>query len=411
MLKKKYIIHLVYVCSLGILLLQVSGCKKKAQDKASAHVAQPAAFSFPVKVDKSYTRDVPVTLRVIGHLQSPNLVQLVPQVSGEVVEIVPKDGAMVKTGDLLVRIDPTPFLGLVEQVQGNIMKDEANLQYAKEQLKSYAALVPQNFVAPLTMAQYQAAVLAAEGQLLSDKGALVYAQAQLGFTELRAPVDGIFGLVQVTVGNVFNLSYSNPFIATVAQVSPIDAILNLPEIWLDTVKNRQKEAPLKIVISFSSPTQPQLEGELIAIDNVVNAQTGTINIKARFKNENLDGWPGQFVRGELQMYVNKDAVVVPTLAIQVGAKGKFVYVVTKDNTVKMQEVVTGVATDEWTEIKSGLEANTEVVTVGQLNLYPDAPVNITHDLTKDEHELKSPSMHPSKRILRKIAHLEGRDHS
>ena len=241
-------------------------------------------------------------------------------------------------------------------------------------MDSYKLLLPKDYVAALTYAQYVANLETAQAAILADKAAIAQAEVNLEFTSIIAPVDGVVGLFQVFPWNFVNAGSQNATITTLQQVEPIDALFSLPESELTLIRENQKKAPLKVIATFLDPNQNSIEGTIFAINNTIDPQTGTILIKARFDNKNLEGWPGQFVRIKTLLYEKENATVIPIPAIQTGQNGLYVYIVEPNGTVNPQPIVVDNYYENLAVIQNGITPGQVVVTDGQLNLYPGASV-------------------------------------
>lgn len=359
-----------------LLLLTVvlfCGCKKKKQ-------APSGSQAYPVLTALVTSQNVDIYKEAFGTLMSPDAITLTAQANGEIIDIPVKEGSFVRAGDLIAQIDPRIYQASLDSAIANLEKDKASLVFAQAQVDAYKQLLPQDYVAEVTYAQYVANLETTKAMIKADEANIEQAQVNLGYTHITAPVDGVIGLVQFNYGNFVNAGQQNATITTLQQVQPIYALYAMPESDLDTIRKHMRLKPLKVVATFIDPAQKPLEGEVLAINNTIDAQTGTIMIKATFPNKDINGWPGQFVRIKTLLETKENAIVIPVSAVQIGQNGLFVYVVQSNNTVAPQPVVVS----DWIEtsavISSGLSAGQIVVTDGQLNLYPGAPIQVQKEI-------------------------------
>jgi multidrug efflux system membrane fusion protein len=353
---------------LGITLL--FACQKKQEENSSQNQ------SYPVLIAEVMVQTVPIYVNSFGTLLSPDAINLTAQVNGQIIDVPVQEGQLVKKGDLIAKIDPRTYQAAVDSAKAQLLKDEASLKFAQVTVDSYKQLLPKDFVAALTYAQYVANLETAKAAILADQAAIAQAEVNLEYTSIVASVDGVVGLFQVFPWNFVNAGSQNATITTLQQVKPIDAMYALPESELNLIRTYQSKEELKVIATFIDPNQPPLEGKIFAINNSIDPQTGTIMVKARFDNENLNGWPGQFVRLKTLVYEKKDAIVIPIPAIQTGQNGLYVYVVQPNGTAYPQAIVVDDYYENLAIIQSGLTPGQIVVTDGQLNLYSGAPVQI-----------------------------------
>ncbi|MDR3624301.1 MAG: efflux RND transporter periplasmic adaptor subunit [Chlamydiales bacterium] len=366
--------RLLYMLSLLCVLFFASECKSKK--KQEPYVQQP----LPVLIADVISANVPIVKSSFGTLLSPITITLIAQVSGQLISVPVSEGAFVKKGDLIAKIDPRIYEANLMVANANLLRDQAALLYAKQTLASYAELLPQNYVSQLNYEQYEQNVAQAQAAVDSDLASLALAKINLEYTEIRAPMDGVVGFFQVNQGNFITAGSSNATITTFLQVAPIYALYAIPEVNLDVLRSNQAKSPLKVTASFLDNLDKAIIGEVVVINNTVDTTTGTILVKAVFPNKDLFGWPGQFVRLKTELYRKENAVLIPVSAVQTGQKGDFVYVVGSNGTVQVRPIVTGEYLEGEVVIQSGLEVGEVVVTDGQINLYPGAPVQPMQEL-------------------------------
>ena len=376
--------------------LAASGCS----DRATAQKPPPTPPTVPVSVAEAVQRTVPLQVSAVGNVQASSTVSVKSQVAGEIHEVHFGEGRDVKRGDLLFTIDPRPFeaalrqaeaaLGQrqaeVTQARANLSRDLAQQELAQSQERRYHVLLEKELIAKEQYEQVRTTMSAMDATVRADRAAEENARAasaaaqaavdtarlQLAYTKIRSPIDGRTGNLLVQRGNVIKANEDNPLVV-IAQVHPIYVSFGVPEQHLAAIKRYQASGSL--TVQARVPNQPPVSGTLTFVNNTVDPNTGTIQLKATFTNgENLL-WPGQFVESTLTL-TSESAVVVPSQAIQPGQQGPFVFVVKQDSTVEARKVEPGRRLERETIVARGLAAGERVVTDGQLRLVPGARVDV-----------------------------------
>lgn len=350
-----------------LVALAFIGCKKKA--------AQPTEIAFPITMGGSTLADVPVILSSFGTLSSPNTVNIRAQVSGEIITVPLKEGSFIKQGDLLVAIDPSPFLADLQHAKGQVQSALAAASYAKQSYESYKQMQEQDFISVLDLANYLKNYQVADASVITNLANLETAKINLGYTQITAPINGVVGFMGYREGNIANTTDT---LVTLVQIQPLYVLFNLSEQDLYALRQAQEIGTVSIEASFLAKDQPHIAGYLHAIDNTVNTKTGTIAMKAEFPNNDLSAWPGEFVKLNLHLKTLPEAVIIDKMAVQYGQNGPYVYVIDTTMHVEIRNVTLGpLYGDKQISIAGGLTAGEHVVTDGQLNLYPGAKVFVS----------------------------------
>jgi multidrug efflux system membrane fusion protein len=334
----------------------------------------------PVLAVKAVRRDMPIDVENIGTVQALNLVTVRSEVDGRLIELAFKDGQDVKAGDVLAKIDPTIYQAQYDQTLAKKAQDEAILGNAERDLARYLNLAKTEY-APQQQADTQrATVEQTKAQIAADQAAIDNAKAYLDRTVIRAPIDGRTGIRLVDKGNLVHAADQTGLVA-IAQIKPIAVIVTLPQQQLPAI-NRALAKGIVTLDAKNGETGAVVDkGEVETIDNQVDPTTGTIKLKARFPNADLALWPGQFVSTTLHLGVIKDALIVPTPAVQRGPSGAFVYVVDSASKVTMRPVRPTRQTETESAIAEGLEADEMVVTSGFNRLSDGATVRVDEALS------------------------------
>jgi len=328
-----------------------------------------------VLVAEATRKDVPVTLDAIGTVQALNTVTVRAQVDGKLIKILFKDGQDVSAGDVLAEIDPTTFQAAYDQAVAKKAQDEAQLANARTDLERYEKLAKTEYGSRQQADTQRAAVAQLEAQVRSDQAAIDNAKAILGYTKIRAPIDGRLGIRAIDEGNIIHTTDTNGLV-TITQLKPISVIFNLPQQRLKELRTAMADGPVE-VDAYDSDNAAKLDaGTVSVIDNQVDQQTGTVRFKSTFPNARLQLWPGQFVNVRVLVKTLKNAFVVPTSAVQRGPNGPFVYLLQDGNSVKLQTVSVGLQDETQSVIDQGVTPPEKVVTTGFNRLTDGAKVKV-----------------------------------
>jgi multidrug efflux system membrane fusion protein len=314
-------------------------------------------------------------LQAIGNVEAKNTVAVKARIDGQIFAVNFGEGQHVSKGDVLFQLDPRAFEAALHQAQANLARDQASLDHAAMQKRRYADLLEKNFVSKDAYAQFKTNADTAEAVMRASRAAVETARLNLQYCTIRSPIDGYVGRAMLQLGNVVKANDTNPLVV-INQVEPIYVSFAVPEQTLGEIRHRMAAAPLVAKVSgrSGSPKGPIAEGKLVFIDNAVDQSTGTIKLRAQFDNRDLALWPGQFVSVSLELYEQHDALVVPTLAVQTGPQGEYVFVLRADSTVEVRKVSIARVDGDLAVVEKGLAGGEQVVTRGQLRLAPGAKV-------------------------------------
>lgn len=341
--------------------------------QAPPAAAQTPAPAIPVTIGTVAAADVPVFLQGIGTVQAYNMVAIKSRVDGQIIKIDFKEGQEVKAGDPLLQIDPRPYQALLEQAQATKQKDEAQLAGAQADLERYAQLVPAGHQTRQSYDQQKAQVAQLQAAVKGDEAQINTAKLNLGYADIRSPIDGRLGAKLVDKGNLVRASDNVPLV-TITEVKPIFVSFTLPQDTLDDILENQNKASL-VVRAYGADGKKQLaEGKLTLIDNTIDQSTGTIRLKARFDNEEERLWPGAFVNTRLILSVRNGVATVPSQTVQQGPNGNYAYVVKPDDTVERRVVDVASIQDGIAVVTKGLSPGERVVVDGQYRLTNGARV-------------------------------------
>lgn len=345
---------------------------------SSPGAAGPPSNAVPVTVATAQAQDVPIIIRGLGSVMGFNTVEVRSRVLGNVVKVAFEEGQMVKTGDLLVQLDPRPYQAALDQANANLARDQANLENARKDLARYADLLKKSAAPEQQYATQQATVAAAEATVQSSQAAIDQAKLNVEYAAVRSPIDGVTGIRQVDLGNL--VQANGQTLVVVTQITPIYVVFTVPETDIDRIRTAMQHGALTVQAYDQADQKRLSDGVLKLVDNQVDQTTGTVKLKAEFPNENEALWPGQFVNAHLVLETVSNGVTVPPAAVLNGPNGQFTYVVRDDNTVMPHDVTVRQTENDRALIGSGLSAGDRVVTAGQFKLSPGAKVTVSNSI-------------------------------
>lgn len=367
-LRRRTAIVLVVVVLVGAVIAYTS-----RQPAAAPRTVAPAAL--PVAVATASRTDVPVRLSALGSVVAFNTVTVRPRVDGQLMRVMFREGQFVSRGDLLAEIDPRPFQVQLEQAQGQLAKDQAQLATARVDLARYQTLLSQDSIARQNVDTQLSTVAQLEAGLKVDQAAIDTARLNLTYSRVTAPISGRAGLRLVDAGNVVTASSSTGLVV-ITQVEPIAVVFTLPEDALPMVLPRIRTGAKLPVDAFDrSGTTRLASGSVVTLDNQIDQSTGTVRVKAVFDNRDHALFPAQFVNVQLLADTRRAELVVPAAAVQQGPQGAFVYVV-HDGKAVVRAVTTGIIEGERASILKGLDAGDVVITDGVDRLREGSTVEV-----------------------------------
>ncbi|WP_020648947.1 MdtA/MuxA family multidrug efflux RND transporter periplasmic adaptor subunit [Solimonas variicoloris] len=334
-----------------------------------------------VGIAKAEALDIPVTIEALGTVTPLATVTVRPQVSGVITSIAFREGQLVRKGELLAQIDPRPFENALLQAQGNLQRDQAQLENARLQLERYRTLQGQDSIAQQDVDTQAATVHQLEGTVAADRAAVASAKLDVEYSRVTAPVSGRVGLRVVDAGNYIAAGDANG-IAVITQVAPIDVKFAVPQDSVGEILRHAAEGALPAVALDRTRTTELASGTFTTLDNQVDTSTGTVGGKARFDNADSALFPNQFVNLRLQLYTLPQVVAVPLSAVRNGASGDFVYVLNDDHTVSVRSVKRGAQAAGKVQISEGLKLGETVVTEGADRLKDGATVQLPGEAAK-----------------------------
>jgi multidrug efflux system membrane fusion protein len=337
--------------------------------------AAPAP-AVPVVTAQVQQRDEPIVLSGIGTVEALNTASIQSQVTGVLEEVDFTEGQTVKKGDVLAKIDPRLYQAALTQAQGQLARDTALHGQAQSDLARYEALGREDSIALQQVADQKFLVAQYAADMVTDQGLINSDQTNLDYTTLRAPFDGVTGILQIQIGNLIQPTNTTG-IVVLTQVQPISVVFILPNADITSVQEAMARGPVQATVYDQSGKKELDVGTLLAINNQAATTSGTVQLKAIFPNQQRQLWPGTFVNVDLTTSVVHDALTVPTNALQQNNQGQFVFVVGADNRVAVRPVEVAQRLHMAALISKGLQAGETVVVQGQYRLTPGTLVAAT----------------------------------
>jgi membrane fusion protein, multidrug efflux system len=354
--------------SLGVLLtaLVLSACSDSAKQQAAP--APPT-----VTVAPPTQRTVTDWDEFVGRFEAIQQVQVRARVGGFVDSIHFKDGAMVKTGDLLYVIDPRPYEAIVLQAQGQLSDAKAKQDLAERELSRATELSRTQAVSDSVVDQRRQQLQAAQAAVLQADGVLKRAALDVEFTKVTAPIDGRISRHLVTIGNLVQGGENGSTILTsIVSMDPIYIYFDMDEatylknnrLWFEGRRPSSRDTPNPVHIALSGESKPSREGKMDFLDNRLDIATGTLRGRAIVQNTDLSILPGQFARVRVLGSAPYEALLLPDAAITNDQSRKVVLVVNKDDVVEMRPVVLGPLDDGLRVVREGLKRDDRVIVDG-----------------------------------------------
>lgn len=348
---------------------------------------------------------VPYAISANGVVMPTQLASVAPQVDGVITRVDFREGDDVAQGQPLFQIEPRPYRAAYEQAVAMLVRDSATAVNAQREVVRYDTLVKQDYVTEEQADQMRATAASAVATVKADEAAVASAQFNLENTTVRAPISGRTGALLVRAGNLVHAAQATPLVV-INRITPILVRFAVPGTELPLIQRYATRGSLSVTAVPTAPLRsdngdttaggdparppsdtgatggapfpgaPAATGTLSFIDNAVDTTTGTITLKATFPNTQRTLWSGEFVSTSLQLFVERDALVVPAQAVLTGQQGTYVYVIDSTGAARQRPVSVERTAGDVTVIASGLTDGERVVTDGQSRIVPGAKVTL-----------------------------------
>jgi membrane fusion protein, multidrug efflux system len=286
------------------------------------------------------------------------------------------EGDLVNQGDVLVEIDPRPYKAALEAAQAKKQQDDANLANSQRDLQRFTSLAKNDYATRQQLDTQTAQVAQLTAQIAADQANIDNATTQLDYTTIKAPIKGRVGFRLVDLGNIVNASATTG-IVQINQIKPISVVFTQPEDLLGQISDGLRKGPLPVTALSTDGTQTYAEGQLEVFNNEVDAASGTIRLKATFKNADKRLWPGLSVSTRMTVGTRENVVIVPNDAVLRGQNGFYAYVVGSDGKVEARNLKISLMNSTGAVIDDGIKAGDTVVTAGQYRLQNGTAVSVS----------------------------------
>jgi multidrug efflux system membrane fusion protein len=353
---------------------------QRGNSASAGSVAVPAksqkkgAAATPVVAARARKGNIGVYYPGLGAVTPISTVTVKSRVDGQLMSVHFKEGDLVHEGDLLLELDPRPFAVMLEQAEGQLIKDQATLDNARVDLTRYEKLLKQNAIQEQIYATQKATLGQAEGTVKADQGVIDSVKLNLSYCKITSPLTGRIGLRLVDPGNIVHASDTNGLLV-ITQIQPISALFTLAEDRLPVVLRKLNAGQHLQADAYDRADHQKLTtGTLTSVDNQIDPSTGTLRLRATFDNKDNALFPNQFVNVHLLVEEKSGVTLIPTAAIQRTSTTQYVWVVKDDSTVTDRSITEGVTQGDVTEITSGVAPGEVVVMTGVDRLIEGAQV-------------------------------------
>ena len=376
---------------------------------AGAPAQQAAPPAVPVSVAQVLQQDVTLWNEFSGRLEAVQRVDVRPRVAGAVQAVHFKEGALVKAGDLLFTVDPAPYAAEVDRAEAQVVAARARMAYTQSESERATRLWDERAIAQKEFDERVNAQREADANLRAAQAALQTARLNLGYTQVKAPVSGRVGRIEITVGNLVSSGAGAPVLTTLVSVDPMYASFDVDEQIVanalqgleDTRKGRSARAmietiPVQMGVGVNGATP--YTGHLQLIDNQVDAKSGTVRVRAVFGNADGSLMAGQFARIRMGQPQSTQALLINERAVGTDQSKKYVLVIGEGNKVEYREVQLGAPVDGLRVVTTGLKAGERIVVNGLQRVRPgvvvapqDVPMGAKAELADSRTAAKQPA--------------------
>ena len=326
--------------------------------------------AMPVTVVEAAPRKVPVTIEAVAQTEGSREVEVRARVTGVLQRQTFNEGEVVKAGTPMFRIDPAPFEIALEQARAALAQETASLEQARREAARTGPLAEQRAISQKEADDARSSVRRFEATLLAAQARVREAQLNLSYTTVTAPITGLAGRLERSVGSLVNPT-TDSLLVRMAVTDPIWVRFSLSEPEWQRLRAASGEGTVSLVMPDGSAYPA--EGRLNFQGTAVDARLGTVQMRAAFPNPKLALLPGQFVRARVRVG-EQDAFVVPQAAVMSGEQGRFVWVVGPEGTAQPRPVRAGAGSGSGWAIHEGLAAGDRVIVDNLMKLRPGAPV-------------------------------------
>jgi multidrug efflux system membrane fusion protein len=374
-----YLRLLIAAAPLAALVAFATGVGGWRSSKAESVSAPAKAPAPPVAVATLASSEVTTWDEFSGRLEAVERVDVRSRVAGAVKSTHFREGALVKAGDLLITIDPAPYAAEVDRADAQVVAAQARVSHARSELERSQRLWDERAIARRELDERANTLREAEANLRAAQAALQSSKLNLDYTQVRAPVSGRVGRIEVTVGNLVAAGPGAPVLTTLVSISPIYASFDADEQVvtraLSASRNEGRLDRIPVQMGTSASADTPFKGTLQLVDNQVDAKSGTVRVRAVFDNKDGSLLPGQFARIRMGQAKTSSALLINERAVGTDQNKKFVLVVDGGNKAVYREVTLGAAVDGLRIVTAGLNPGERIVVNGLQRVRPGALVS------------------------------------
>ncbi len=379
-------IRLLFVATVAAVSVAAAGCAAEDPAASAASAASGrgggrggAGGAVPVTVAPVITKAMPIEISVIGTAEAFSNVGIRSQITGQLEKVNFTEGDDVQQGQVLFTLDRRPLELALREAQANLERDTARAENAALMTKRYEDLTKRGIAPREQLDTSRADMAALNATVNADKAAVENATVQLDYATIKAPISGRTGALAVHEGNLVRANDQTALV-TINQIMPMSVSFSVPESRLSELKRYLAGGALTVRATPPNDEGPAATGKIAFIDNAVDENSGTIRVKGTFANTDRRLWPGQYVNVVVTLTTDPKAIVVPSVAVQTGQQGTFVFVVKPDQTVEMRPVtVARVSASDTVLVSGGVQPGDTVVTDGHLRLVPGSRISVKGD--------------------------------
>lgn len=351
---------LVLILLLGVVWYLIAGSPTPPETwRRGGQWDQPSA----VRTVVAERGDMDAEIRSIGTVTPLNTVTVRSRVDGVLNDVLFQEGAEVSAGELLAQIDPLPYQAGLEEAEGQLQQNRAQLENARADLELYEGLWQQDSIARQQLSSQRALVEELEGTIRANEAQVRDARLQLSWTRMEAPISGKLGLRRVDPGNLVSAGDTDGLV-TITQMRPISVMFTVPEVNVQALRQAMRSTvPLRVEALDRNEKSVLATGELTTVDNQIDIATGTLRVRARFDNSDDALFPNQFVNVRLRLSTLDSVIIIPGDAVQYGSDGAYVYVV-EEGKAFVRRVNLGPSSGERVIVLEGLKEGEKVVLEG-----------------------------------------------
>ncbi len=337
-----------------------------------------------VQIKKVIKKDSPLYIYAVGNTESQNMIDIRSQVTGILLQAHVDEGLYLTKDQLIYTIDPAPYQAALDKAKAQLLESQASLKLAVDKVARNTPLMEQEFISELQYDELVTDVELGKARVDLDKAQIVEAEINLAYCYIKSPVTGKMSYNKFDPGNLI-VANSDMEMTTVRQMDPIDLVFSISQ--KDFLKfqhqHEQGDTHFDFIVLDTDGTEMTRQGLVYFVDNNVSTDSGTILMKGAIKNSDFSLWPGEFGKVKLIVKIVKDALLMPSEALQAGEKGPYVFVLEKGDIVSTRNITVVEKVEDYLMVSAGLKEGDEVITEGQLNLKPGMKVIVKESDTPD----------------------------